>query len=205
MARFRGAKGKIVRKFNSNIFGNPKFDKLLSKRPFPPGQHGQTRRGKLSEYGIQLNEKQKAKYFYGLLEGQFKKYYLKANKMKGNTAEHLIQLLEERMDITVYRAGLAPTVTAARQLVRHGHFTLNGKKVNIPSIHLNKGDVVEVTAKTKEKNLELISNSLKENQGEYEWIEVNKVAQSVKLVGTPIAEVAASFINVNLIIELYSK
>lgn len=205
MARFRGAKGKIVRKFNSNIFGNPKFDKLLTKRPFPPGQHGQTRRGKLSEFGIQLTEKQKAKYFYGLLEGQFKKYYLKANKMKGNTAEHLIQLLEERIDICVYRAGLAPTVTAARQLVRHGHFTLNGKKVNIPSIQLKKGDVVEVKAKTKEKNLELISNSLKENQGEYEWIEVNKVAQSVKLVGTPIAEVAASFINVNLIIELYSK
>jgi small subunit ribosomal protein S4 len=205
MARFRGAKGKIVRKFNSNIFGNPKFDKLLTKRPFPPGQHGQTRRGKLSEYGIQLTEKQKAKYFYGLLEKQFRKYYINANKMKGNTAEHLVQLLEERIDIVVYRAGLAPTVTAARQLVRHGHFTLNGKKVNIPSIQLKKGDVVEVKAKTKEKNLELISNSLKENQGEYEWIEVNKVAQSVKLVGTPIAEVAASFINVNLIIELYSK
>lgn len=205
MARFTGAKGKIVRKFNANIFGNPKFDKLLSKRPYPPGQHGQTRRGKLSEYGIQLQEKQKAKYFYNLLEKQFRKYYDKANKMTGNTAEHLIQLLEERVDIVAYRAGLAPTVSAARQLVRHGHFTLNGKKMNIPSIQMKVGDVLEVTAKTKEKNLEIISNSLKDNQGEYEWIEVNKVAQSVKLSGTPIAEVAAPFINVNLIIELYSK
>ncbi len=205
MARFTGAKGKIVRKFNVNIFGNPKFDKLLTKRPFPPGQHGQTRRGKLSEFGIQLQEKQKAKLFYNLLEKQFRKYYLMANRMKGNTADHLIQLLEQRADILVYRAGLAPTVSAARQLVRHGHFTLNGKKINIPSIRLRKDDVLEVSAKTKEKNLEIITNTLKDHQGEYEWIEVNKVAQSVKLVGTPIAEVAATFINVNLIIELYSK
>lgn len=205
MARYTGPKGKIVRKLKINIFGNPKFDRILSKRPYPPGQHGPTLRKKPSEYGMQLLEKQKAKYFYGVSERQFRNYYKKASRMEGNTAENLIKLLERRLDIVVYRAGLAPTVASARQLVRHGHFLLNGKKVNIPSIQLKLNDKVEVKPKTKDKHLPIIEETLKQKKEFPQWLDVNKASQTVSLVGEPIMEEAVPFINVNLIIELYSK
>lgn len=205
MARYIGPKAKIARKYKINLFGNPKIDKILSKRPFPPGQHGPTLRKKLSEYGMQLAEKQKAKYFYNVSEKQFKKYFEKANKMKGNTADNLIALLERRIDIVVYRSGLAPTIAAARQLVKHGHFLFNGKKNDIPSALLKINDVIDIKPKTKEKQLEIIENTLKDAGSFPEWLEVNKATQSAKLVGQPISEEAVPFINVNLIVELYSK
>lgn len=205
MARCRKAKGKIVRTLNMNIFGNPKFDRLLSKRPYLPGQHGKTLVRKPSDYGVQLSEKQKAKHFYQMLEKQFAIFFEKANSMKGNTADNLIQLLERRLDVLVFRAGFAPTVASARQLVRHNHFLVNGKKANIPSMVLKLSDTFEVKPKTKEKNLGVIVGTLQDSTSGFEWIDVNKASQSAKLIGVPEKEVAVPFINVNLIVELYSK
>ena len=206
MARYTGARAKIVRKFGINIFGNPKFDKVLKKRPFPPGQHGRLNANrKLSEYGLQLMEKQKAKYFYGISERQFRNYFDKATRMGGNTGDNLIELIERRFDVMVYRAGFAPTLAAARQLISHGHLLLNGKKVNIPSVLLKENDVFEIKPKTKEKNLDIIVNTLKDRKEFPSWLEVNKATQTAKVIGKPIREEAVSWLNVSLIVELYSK
>ena len=201
MARYTGPKTKIARKFGEPIFGP---DKVLQKRNFPPGQHGQNKRRKTSEYGVQLREKQKAKYTYGVLEKQFRNLFEKASNMKGITGELLLQLLESRLDNFVYRLGIAPTRAAARQIVLHRHITVNGKVVNIPSYHVEPGDVVGV--REKSKSLEVIGDSLAGfNHTKYPWIEWDESLKAGKLLHVPAREDIPENIKEQLIVELYSK
>ena len=201
MARYTGPKTKIARKFGEPIFGP---DKVLQKRNFPPGQHGQNRRRKTSEYGIQLREKQKAKYTYGVLEKQFRNLFEKASSMKGITGEILLQLLESRLDNVVYRLGVAPTRAAARQLVLHRHITVNGDVVNIPSYQVKPGDVVGV--REKSKSLEVIADALAGfNHTKYPWIEWDETLKAGKFLHVPAREDIPENIKEQLIVELYSK
>lgn len=201
MARYTGPKTKIARKFGEPIFGE---DKVLAKRNYPPGQHGQNRRKKVSEYGTQLREKQKAKYTYGVLERQFRNLFDKAARTKGITGEVLLQLLESRLDNVVYRLGLAPSRPAARQLVLHKHINVNGKTVNIPSYRVMPGDVV--TVREKAKSLEVISDSVAGfNHSKYPWIEWDNSIMGGKFLHMPAREDIPEKINVQLIVELYSK
>ena len=201
MARYTGPKTKIARKFGEPIFGP---DKVLQKRNFPPGQYGQNRRRKTSEYGIQLREKQKAKYTYGVLEKQFRNLFEKASSMKGITGEILLQLLESRLDNVVYRLGVAPTRAAARQLVLHRHVTVNGAVVNIPSYQVKAGDVVGV--REKSKSLEVIADALAGfNHTKYPWIEWDETVKAGKFLHVPAREDIPENIKEQLIVELYSK
>ena len=201
MARYTGPKTKIARKFGEPIFGP---DKVLQRRNFPPGQHGQNRRRKTSEYGIQLREKQKAKYTYGVLEKQFRNLFEKASSMKGITGEILLQLLESRLDNVVYRLGVAPTRAAARQLVLHRHVTVNGAVVNIPSSQVQPGDVVGV--REKSKSLEVIGDALAGfNHTKYPWIEWDETVKAGKFLHVPAREDIPENIKEQLIVELYSK
>lgn len=173
MARYTGPKSKIARKFGEPIFGE---DKVLAKKNYAPGQHGQNKRRKTSEYGVQLREKQKAKYTYGVLERQFRNLFEKASRMKGITGELLLQLLESRLDNVVYRLGIAPTRAAARQVVLHRHITVNGDVVNIPSYQVKPGDIVAV--REKAKSLEVIADALAGfNHSKYPWIEWDESAK----------------------------
>lgn len=201
MARYIGPKTKIARKFGEPIFGE---DKVLQRRNYPPGQHGQNKRRKTSEYGTQLREKQKAKYTYGVLERQFRNLFEKASRMKGVTGELLLQLLEGRLDNVVYRLGIAPTRPAARQLVLHRHITVNGAVVNIPSFAVQPGDVVGV--REKSKSLEVIADSLAGfNHSKYPWIEWDETTESGKYLHVPAREDIPENIKEQLIVELYSK
>ena len=201
MARYTGPKTKIARKFGEPIFGP---DKVLQKRNYPPGQHGQNKRRKTSEYGVQLREKQKAKYTYGVLEKQFRNMFEKASNMKGITGEILLQLLESRLDNVVYRLGIAPTRAAARQIVLHRHITVNGAVVNIPSYQVLPGDVVGV--REKSKSLEVIEDSLAGfNHTKYPWIEWDETTKAGKLLHVPAREDIPENIKEQLIVELYSK
>ncbi len=201
MARYIGPKTKIARKFGEPIFGE---DKILARRNFPPGQHGQNKRRKTSEYGVQLREKQKAKYTYGVLERQFRNLFKKASAMKGITGEILLQLLESRLDNIVYRLGIAPTRAAARQLVLHRHITVNGSVVNIPSYSVNSGDVVGV--RERSKSLEVIADALAGfNHSKYPWIEWDEASKSGKYLHLPVREDIPENIKEQLIVELYSK
>lgn len=201
MARYTGPKTKIARKFGEPIFGP---DKVLAKKNYPPGQHGLNRRRKTSEYGLQLKEKQKAKYTYGVLERQFRNLFEKAARKKGITGEVLLQMLECRLDNLVYRLGLAPTRPAARQLVLHKHVTVNGKVVNIPSYNVVPGDVVAV--REKAKSLEVIADSLAGfNHSKYAWIEWDESIKGGKLLHIPAREDIPENIKEQLIVELYSK
>ncbi len=204
MARDRRPKGKLVRKFGENIFGNPKFDKLLNNKPYPPGQHGMSRK-KVSDYGIQLKEKQKLKIMYGLLERQFRNLFKKAERMKGVTGENLLQLLESRLDNTVYRLGLASTRSQARQLVLHRHITVNGKIVNIPSYTMRKNDVIQV--KEKSRRLNVFHESLKSVRAEnmYPWLNIDKAQLKGEYLYAPLREEIPVNIQENMIVELYSK
>ncbi len=203
MGRYTGPRAKLVRKFGENIFGNPKFDKILSKKPYGPGQHGSGRK-RVSHYGTQLKEKQKLKIMYGLYERQFRNYFKKADRMRGITGENLLQLLERRFDNTVYRLGFAATRAQARQLVLHRHLTINGKLVNIPSYLLKPGDVIEV--KKKSKKLDVFHNALRiRKSNPYEWIEVEKANLSGTFVSIPERSQIPVNINEQLIVELYSK
>ena len=178
MARYIGPKSKIARKLGEPIFGP---DKVLSKKNYPPGQHGNTRRRKTSEYGIQLREKQRAKYTYGVLEKQFRLTFDRAARSRGITGEVLLQLLESRLDNVVFRLGVAPTRAAARQLVNHRHIVVNGKVVNIPSFTLKPGDVVGV--REKSKSLEVITDSLTGfNHSKYPWLEWGRATMSGKML-----------------------
>ena len=178
MARYTGPKTKIARKFGEAIFGD---DKAFEKRNYPPGQHGNNRRrGKKSEYAIQLMEKQKAKYTYGILEKQFRNMFKKATAAQGITGEVLLQLCESRLDNVVFRMGISPSRSGARQLVSHRHITVNGEKVNIPSYQLKAGDVVAV--REKSKSLEAIQNSLANSSNVYEWITWNNSIQWKELM-----------------------
>jgi small subunit ribosomal protein S4 len=202
MARYRGPKSKIARRFRDPIFGP---DKALDRRNYGPGQHGPAKRrgSKQSEYAIQLGEKQKAKYTYGILERQFANLFEKASRMKGITGENLLQLCESRLDNTVYRMGVAPTRRAARQLVSHRHITVNGELVNIPSYTLRPGDVVGV--REKSKSLEAITASLTSNNKKYDWLDWDSSSMSGKILNLPARELIPENIKEQLIVELYSK
>ncbi|MCM1032422.1 MAG: 30S ribosomal protein S4 [Odoribacter sp.] len=201
MARYTGPKTKIARKFGEPIFGE---DKVLQRRNFPPGQHGQNKRRKTSEYGVQLREKQKAKYTYGVLEKQFRNLFTKASRLKGITGVILLQLLESRLDNVVYRLGIAPTRAAARQIVLHRHITVNGQVVNIPSYEVKPGDVVGV--REKSKSLEVISDCLAGfNHSKYPWIEWDEAAKAGKFLHLPERTDIPENIKEQLIVELYSK
>lgn len=201
MARYTGPKTKIARKFGEAIFG---ADKVLAKKNYPPGQHGQNRRRKTSEYGMQLKEKQKAKYTYGVLERQFRNLFERSARTHGITGEVLLQLLESRLDNVVYRCGIAPTRAAARQLVLHKHVTVNGSVVNIPSYQVKPGDVVAV--REKSKSLEVISDALAGfNHSKYPWIEWDESIKGGKYLHMPAREDIPETIKEQLIVELYSK
>lgn len=202
MARYRGPKSKIARRFRDPIFGP---DKSLDRRQYGPGQHGPNKRrgGKQSEYAIQLGEKQKAKYTYGILERQFSNMFKKASAMKGITGENLLQLCEARLDNTVFRMGVSPSRRGARQLVTHKHITVNGEIVNIPSYHLKVGDVVGV--REKSKSLEAIVSSLTSNSKKYDWLDWDAATMSGKVLAEPAREMIPENIKEQLIVELYSK
>ena len=201
MARYTGPKTKISRRFGEAIFGP---DKVLSKKNYPPGQHGVNRRRKISEYGIMLAEKQKAKYTYGVLEKQFRNMFDKAARANGITGEILLQNLEARLDNVVYRLGIAPTRAAARQLVNHRHIVVNGNVVSIPSYSVKPGQLVGV--RERSKSLEVIANSLTGfNHGKYSWLEWDEDAKTGKLLHVPAREDIPENIKEHLIVELYSK
>ena len=201
MARYTGPKSRIARRFGEAIFGP---DKVLSKRNFPPGQHGNNRRKKTSEYGVMLAEKQKAKYTYGVLEKQFRNMFEKAARTSGITGEILLQNLECRLDNVVYRLGIAPTRAAARQLVGHKHIIVDGEVVNIPSYAVKPGQIIGV--REKSKSLEVIASALAGfNHSKYPWIEWDENTKSGKLLHKPERADIPENIKEQLIVELYSK
>lgn len=201
MARYRGPKSKIARKFREPIFGP---DAALEKKNYGPGQHGPNkRRGKQSEYSTQLAEKQKAKYTYGILEKQFSNLFKKASRKRGITGEVLLQLCESRLDNVVYRLGVAPTRDGARQLVGHKHITVNGKILNIASYSVKEGDVVGI--REKSQSLETITGSLAANSTSFDWLEWNGTQMSGRFINTPERNQIPENIKEQLIVELYSK
>ncbi len=201
MARYRGPKSKIARRFKEAIFGP---DKVLEKKNYGPGMHGPNkRRSKQSEYAIQLMEKQKAKYTYGILEKQFENLFKKAHSAKGVTGEVLLQLCEARLDNTVYRLGISPTRRGARQFVTHAHITVNGEVINVPSYHLRPGDKVGV--RERSKSFEAITNSLASNRKKYDWLDWNSQDMVGTYITTPERTQIPENIKEQLIVELYSK
>ena len=201
MARYTGPKSKIARKFREPIFGP---DKALEKKNYPPGQHGNTKkRAKQSEYAIQLMEKQKAKYTYGILEKQFARTFDKAARSHGITGEVLLQLIESRLDNVVYRLGIAPSRRGARQLVSHAHITVNGSVVNIASFTLKPGDVIAV--REKSKSLEIISNVVSGAVNKHAWLDFDRSSLSGKFLSRPERSQIPENIKEQLIVELYSK
>jgi small subunit ribosomal protein S4 len=201
MARYTGPKTKIARKFKDPIFGP---DKSYEKKNYPPGQHGNAkRRKKQSEYGLQLQEKQKAKYTYGILERQFLNVFKKASQKKGVTGELLLQLIEARLDNVIYRMGIAPSRRAARQLVSHRHITVNQKIVNVPSFGLKPGDIVGI--REKSKSLEVISEAIASRSNKYSWLEWDDSQMAGKFVTYPQRDEIPENIREQLIVELYSK
>jgi len=201
MARYTGPKTKIARKFGDPIFG---ADKTLERKNYPPGFHGASKkRRKTSEYGIQLSEKQKAKYTYGVLEKQFSNLFKKASASKGVTGEVLLQLLESRLDNIVYRLGISPSRSGARQLVSHRHITVNGTVVNIPSYQLKPGDIIGV--REKSKSLEVVTESLKARNVNVSWLEWDGSIMAGKIISVPQRDEIPENIKEQLIVELYSK
>jgi len=205
MAKLTTPKGKLVRKFGENIFGNPKYDNLLNRKPYAPGQHGQSRRSKLSNYGLQLREKQKIKFMYGLLEKQFRLNFKRAEKMKGETGTNMLQLLECRLDNVVYRLGFAPSRPAARQLVSHKHFLVNNKVVNIPSYTLIPGDTIEL--RSKSKKMDIILESMRRIKGDIDltWLGLDKGKMRGTFQSVPERDEMHLTVNEQLVVELYSK
>ncbi len=201
MARYIGPKSKIARKFSDPIYGP---DKFLEKKNFPPGQHGANKkRRKQSEYGIQLQEKQKAKYTYGILEKQFRNVFKKASRKKGITGENLLKLIEARLDNVVFRLGIAPTRAGARQLVSHRHITVNGSVVNISSYSLREGDIIGV--RERSKSLLAITESLEGSGKHFSWLEWDDEKMQGKFINYPPREEIPENIKEQLIVELYSK
>ena len=201
MARYTGPKTKIARKFHEPIYGP---DKSYEKKPYAPGMHGQNRRrSKTSEYGIQLNEKQKAKYTYGILERQFRKLYSEASRRGGITGEELMKLIEARLDNVVYRLGIARSRAQARQLVSHRHIAVNGNVVNVPSYSLREGDVVSV--RERSRSLEVITDALASRANNYPWLEWDNANMCGKFFNYPQRSDIPETINEQLIVDLYSK
>ncbi len=206
MAKNFTPKGKIVRRLGVNIFGNPKYDRLLERRPTPPGQHGAGRKGKPSDYSRQLIEKQKVRFCYGLSEKQFRRVFDKSKSMKGITGHNMLILLERRLDNMVYRLGLASTRTEARLFVRHGHFLVNGRKVDIPSYLVSTGDVIEVREKSRKvvKIAEALDSVMR--RGIPAWLELERDAFKGTVKTLPAREELTSPVfEEQLIVELYSK
>ncbi|MCF7921350.1 MAG: 30S ribosomal protein S4 [Candidatus Marinimicrobia bacterium] len=203
MALFNGPRGKICRRLGFQAFESPKF--ASPTKNYPPGQHGPTYRRRPSEYGLQLREKQKMKYLYGVLEKQFRTYFKKANLKQGITGHNLVVMLESRLDNTVYRLGFARTRRQARQLVNHGHFLVNNKKVNIPSFQMKPGDIVKV--REKSKKLDLIHDSMRRVQGEGNnpWLRLDKANMEGMYVEAPARDQIHDEFNEQLVVELYSK
>ncbi|MGB0130697.1 30S ribosomal protein S4 [Chlorobium sp.] len=203
MARFRGSITKVSRRLGIAL--SPKAEKYLERRPFAPGQHGQSRKGKVSEYALQLREKQKMKYLYGILEKQFRNYYKKAVAQRGVTGDNLVKLLERRFDNVVYRSGFAASRAAARQLVSHGHLLINGKKVNIPSYLVAPGDLIEF--RQKSRNMGAVTDSLsKAPESRFpSWVQVDKANQKAVFLSVPEREDIQEPFNEQLVVELYSK
>jgi len=201
MARYTGPTTKIARKFGEAIFG---YDKVLEKRNFPPGQHGVTRkRKKVSEFGLQLKEKQKAKHTYGLLERQFRRFFDIAHRKSGPTGEILLQLLESRLDNVVFRMGFAPTRRAARQMVSHKHIKLNGFICNIPSTILKPGD--KISPREKSSDLDIIAQAVAKRNKKYSWLELDTATMTGTFIAVPQRTDIPENINEQLIVELYSK
>ena len=206
MAKYTGPKGKLVRRFGINIFENPKYDRLLERRSNPPGQHGEKQqRRKISDYGLQLIEKQKLKNSYGLLEKQFRNTFKKAAQQKGVTGDNLMALLESRLDNAVFRAGFSISRMQARQLVNHGHIRVNGKRVDIPSYQVRSGDLVSV--KDTERSRSMVEKHLTESPRFQHagWLAVDPQTLSFSVQHRPERDEIRSEINEQLIIELYSK
>ncbi len=203
MARYTGPTAKISRRFGVELFG---ASKAFARRPFPPGQHGaRAGRKKKSDYGIMLAEKQKLRFMYGVLEGQFRKYYEEASRRRGVTGDILLQLLELRLDNVIFRLNFANTRAAARQMVSHGHVLVNGKKVNIPSYSVKPGDTITVAAKARSQALANRFVELAANATTPDWLEVDAAKLSAKVSRVPSVEEIAPIVNVQLIIELYSR
>jgi small subunit ribosomal protein S4 len=206
MSRFRGPKGKIVRRFGVNIYGNPKFDRLLARRQNPPGMHGGFKgRRKISEYGKQLIEKQKLKYTYGLRERQFRVTFKRALRHKGITGDNLMIMLESRLDNTVFRMGMAPTRDAARQLILHGHLKVNNRRVNIASFQITPNDTVTVKESTRSRGL--VQRYVDENISAEipEWVSVDRDNLKATVDRVPLREEIPTIANEQLVVELYSK
>lgn len=206
MSRFRGPKGKIVRRFGVNIYGNPKFDRLLARRQNPPGMHGGNKgRRKISEYGKQLIEKQKLKYTYGLRERQFRVTFKRALRHKGITGDNLMIMLESRLDNTVFRMGMAPTRDAARQLILHGHLKVNNRRVNIASFQITQNDTVTVKESTRSRGL--VQRYVDENISAEipEWVSVDRDNLKATVDRVPLREEIPTIANEQLVVELYSK
>ncbi|NTV99351.1 MAG: 30S ribosomal protein S4 [Chlorobiaceae bacterium] len=203
MARFRGSITKVSRRLGIAL--SPKAEKYLERRPFPPGQHGQSRKGKVSEYALQLREKQKMKYLYGLMEKQFRNCYKKAVSQRGVTGDNLVKILERRFDNVVFRAGFAPSRAGARQLVTHGHLLVNGKKVNIPSYLVSPGETIEF--RPKSRKMDAVSDSLNKAPESRipAWIQVDKANQKAVFLSVPEREEVQEQYNEQLVVELYSK
>lgn len=200
MARYTGPKQKIARRYKEPLFG---YSKSLERKPYGPGQHGNNRRRKVSDFGVQLMEKQKAKYIYGVLERQFRNAYKRASRMGGNTGLNLLQLLECRLDNVVFRMGFAPTRRAARQLVGHKHITVNGQVVNIPSYQVQEGDKIAV--RERSKSMEIVTETLSSRAGNYAWLDVDKSKIEGTYLHNPDREAIPENIAERLIVELYSR
>ena len=200
MARYNGPKQKIARRFKEPLFGP---SKALERKPHPPGQHGSSRRRRESEYAVQLKEKQKAKYTYGILERQFRNLFKKAARKKGVTGENLLRFLEARLDNTVYRFGLGATRRQARQLVTHGHILVNDQLVNIPSYQLRPGDIVAV--RPKSRSVPVFQENLKRHRRSFSWLEIDRKLLQGKFLDFPSREDIPENIREQLIVELYSK
>lgn len=201
MARYTGPKTKIARKFREAIYGP---DKYFDKRNYPPGQHGVSKkRSKQSEYAVQLSEKQKVKYTYGILERQFAKTFDRASRMQGITGENLLKLIESRLDNVVYRLGIAPSRAAARQLVSHCHIMVNDVVVNIPSFNVKPGDIIAI--RERSKSLEVITNSLTGRSNKFSWLEWDAASLTGKFITSPARAEIPENIKEQLIVELYSK
>jgi small subunit ribosomal protein S4 len=205
MARYTGPKARLCRKFGENIFGSAKYDRILNKRKFPPGQHGKNQRRKASDYSIHLKEKQKLRNIYCLLERQFSNYFVKSARMAGVTGDNLLQMLERRLDNTVYRLGFAITRMQARQFVNHGHVQVNGKKVDIPSYLLKAGDIIDF--RPNSKGMKVLAEVLErtESSSPYTWLTVDKENMRGQFVNVPIAAEIPNTVDLRLIVEFYSK
>ena len=204
MGKLNTPKGKLVRKLGVNIFGNSKFDKLLSKKGYGPGQHGQSGK-RFSTYSVQLKEKQKIKFMYGMLEKQFRNYFKKAAQMKGETGLNLLVMLESRLDNVVYKLGFAPSRPSARQLLSNSHFMVNGSKVNIPSYRLKPGDIIEV--RDKSKKLDIVLDAIKMVKGDLNvsWLLLDKAKMSGTFVNYPERQEIDLTVNEQLVVEYYSR